>query len=344
LSSLITIGLILLFSYNIGIFNGTNTNSKFNTNLLINYIIFIIFLIIALVLNYKEYKNSNMEILSNNLKVLNNERMKYSILFFVYILFIVGLYIYNPYGIMTKYSGITIFSIIFIGLVLFSMITIYNYNFNNPNKMSNNKEISNIFNFFKFLYIIIALFISGLLIYFLLYIFGVFNQNTSHSASYYIFNTLLLLGILTILYKLIFAGGYLNKNPLFRLIINTLLYIPCFFNNLINIIQNSLKNEKIKEESSSKNDLFFLLLSIILIILYFVLDILVFPLLKKYFYIRNGRQYIDEPIDLYNKNIIATYEQLNNKIKSDYSYGLSFWFYINSFQQNSKILNILDFG
>ncbi len=83
LSSLITIGLILLFSYNIGIFNGTNTNSKFNTNLLINYIIFIIFLIIALVLNYKEYKNSNMEILSNNLKVLNNERMKYSILFFV---------------------------------------------------------------------------------------------------------------------------------------------------------------------------------------------------------------------------------------------------------------------
>ena len=44
--------------------------------------------------------------------------------------------------------------------------------------------------------------------------------------------------MLGIIHKLANAGGYLDKNPVYKLLTNTLLYIPCLLFSAFNSIRN----------------------------------------------------------------------------------------------------------
>ena len=91
----------------------------------------------------------------------------------------------------------------------------------------------------KAVYILSALAISGGLIYWALNMMGVFEQNASKPESWghIIFNLLLFCAMLSIIYKLANAGGFLDKNPYYRLALNIILYIPCLLVSLTNYIR-----------------------------------------------------------------------------------------------------------
>ena len=112
---------------------------------------------------------------------------------------------------------------------------------------------------------------------------GVFDQDASKSDSWghIIFNLLLFCGMLAIIYKLANAGGFLDKNPFYRLVLNTLLYIPC----LLVIILNSIAQlfGFIKKPTTSTTGTFdftpptlfefkMLVLSLVLLGLYFLFE------------------------------------------------------------------------
>jgi hypothetical protein len=89
----------------------------------------------------------------------------------------------------------------------------------------------------KGLYVLAALAISGGLIFGALKLMGVFNQDASDPESWghVLFNLILFCAMLSIIYKLANAGGFLDKNPYYRLVLNTLLYIPCLFVTIVKV-------------------------------------------------------------------------------------------------------------
>ena len=79
--------------------------------------------------------NQMSYIIPIEIQQFNTEYKKYVIIFLVYVIINVALYIYNPFGIMTKYGGATVFIIMFIGLALLAMIGVYGYFLNPKNSM-----------------------------------------------------------------------------------------------------------------------------------------------------------------------------------------------------------------
>jgi hypothetical protein len=124
---------------------------------------------------------------------------------------------------MTNYGGPVIFFTLFVGMIMMIMIKTYQYYLSNPSKSNLFKQDPSFISYLlKGFYILAALGISGGLIYMSLKLMGVFDQDASKPESWghIIFNLILFCGMLSIIYKLANAGGFLDKNPLYRLIIN----------------------------------------------------------------------------------------------------------------------------
>jgi hypothetical protein len=290
--------------------------------------------------------------LSLNAKLLFEQRSKYAFLFGFYILSVVSLYAFNPQDIMNKYGGITIFFSLFIGIILFSMVTMYNYYFNNLSSVSLDKIPGWTF-FLKSLYVLFSVGISGGLIYFLLKQMGVLDQGLEQPKEAgqwvkIIVNTLVLIGMLSIIYKLINIGGYLERSPLFNLIVNVVLYIPCI---LLSLFHTTAKNVQKTEPS----EVGLLVLSLGLLASYFGLNYF-YPKAKKMYnkWKLGGNQIVgNDALPLNKMSNIAGYEELNGNFGSNgrfnYTYGISFWFYLDSVPPNTnssynKIANILTYG
>ena len=177
--------------------------------------------------------------LPRDLQLFYSERSKYTAIFLIFILATAMLYFYDPWNIMTKYIGISTFLVASLGLMIFLMIFVYHYFFTNPSKSGTYGDSPT---FVKILsrsvYILGAVSISGLVIYSLLSWMGAFKQDsyTSESIGSTVLNYVMLIGMLAILWKLINSGGYLEDNPIFRLILNTILYIPCLIVNIIDFL------------------------------------------------------------------------------------------------------------
>lgn len=282
-----------------------------------------------------------------NLKLLYEQRTKYSFLFLFYILSVASLYAFNPQDIMTKYGGVTMFFSLFIGIVMFSMVIIYNYYFNNLGSSSLSLENMPGWTFFlKSLYALFSVGISGGLIYFLLKQMGVLDQEQPKEAGHWvkiIVNTLLLVGMLSIIYKLINIGGYLEKSPLFNLILNVILYIPCI---LLSLFRTTAKNT----QKTDPSELGLLLVTLGLFVGYFGLNFI--PKAKTIYnkWKLGGKQFIgSDALPLNNVSNIAGYQELNGNDKFNYTYGMSFWFYLDSVPPSTnasynKMTNILSYG
>ena len=185
--------------------------------------------------------------LPKNLQLFYNERTKYTAMFMLFILVTSMLYFYDPWNIMTKYIGISTFLIASLRLMIFLMIFVYHYFFTHP---SNSGLYGEAPSFVKMLtrgvYILGAVGISGLLIYSLLSWIGAFKQDayTSDTIGSTLLNVIMLIGMLAIIWKLVNAGGYLEDNPIFRLILHTILYIPCLVVNIIDFFTGQYKQTK----------------------------------------------------------------------------------------------------
>lgn len=256
------------------------------------------------------------------MRKMYDQRNKYTLLFTLYVLSAVALYVFNPGNIVTQYGGSVMFLTLFIGIVMFSMIVLYNHFFNSG--MFNLENVPGWTFFLKSLYLLASLAMSGGFIYFLLYNLGVLDQEDGNNWGKIIVNTLLLIGMLGTIYKCLNIGGYLERSPLFGLIVNVILYIPCMFLMLFGV-----------SGKSSPNDVKYFILSLSLFAGYFGIHYL----RKGYNKLKLGGKQLTndaEVIQLSKLSNIAGYQQLNGNDKFNYTYGISFWFNIDSNAPNTN--------
>lgn len=294
-------------------------------------------------------------------KIVYEDKIKYTIMFVMFIVGVLGLYLLNPYGIMSKYGGGSIFFLIFIGMAIFAMIKLNDYFFNNPDKLTEYQSSPGFTTFLKVIYIAAALFASGLLLYGFLAVLGVFSKNSdsSYSIRHIIVNLILLTSMLGILYKLINAGGFLERNPYFRLFINTVLYIPCLLVVVTDYLSNIFFGSKIVPGKGiegfkdtfkgAKNDFAFLILAVIVCVTYIFINSTAIPFTKEQYYKVGGEALVTTPIPIGKQSNIASYLTLNGTSTFNYTYAISFWFYIDSFPPSTnsaytKSVSIMSFG
>ena len=306
---------------------------------------------------------SNLLKLPRNAQLFYSERTKYTSIFIIYILLISLLYFYDPGKIMTKYLGISTFLIATFGLIFVYMIFVYQYFLTNPAKWLSADTDTGFFPLLiKAIYIIGALGISGLLLYGLVYWLGAFDKKSysSNNIGTTILNYVMLIGMLAIIWKLANIGGYLDKSPVFSLIINTILYIPCIIVDIFDYLTGQYKQTK-------QTELMYLLLGLLLFGGYFVIKIFLYPYVSNSFYGQGGKSWVNEPIPTDKQTNVASYQDLNASVKPDadisanesdlqntsdkynYKYAISFWFYLDSFPPSTssaynKVNNLLSYG
>jgi hypothetical protein len=365
----VIIGLIFGNFGILGIFSGSSSN---NTTTLIFYIL-IIGLLGITGMFVKKMNEDDIKILNQlpvNIQQFNKEYRKYAIIFFLYLLFNIGIYLYNPYGIMSKYGGAAVFIIMFIGLALLAMIGVYGYFLNPKNLVNLNGKVDNVPTFTSFLkgiYILAGLGISAGFFYWILKILGFLDEDNNKNNKNYIISTIinlvLLIGVFSILYKTLSKTGLMDK-PIIRLIFNTILYIPCllviltdyiagFFRGTSGMPSTGMPGTETSGTNilgiTTKNDLIFLGGAVSICSLYLLMNYIIVPYSRKKYYKQGGNQLINQPVKTDVLTNVATYQSLNDGEKFNYKYALSFWFYIDSSSPSTnasyqKAVSILSYG
>ena len=343
-----------------GIFS--NPPPENNTAMLLNFFVIMAFIIIS-VLYYKKDKNiddEKLKLLPKITQMAINMRTKYTIIFMIFVILMGLLFLVNPFNLMTDYSGPVMFFTLFVGIILVIMIYFYQIVLSDPTKFPKTDILTIIV---KAFYILFALGASFGLIYGALHLMGIFDQDFSDPKSWSntIFNFLLLCAMLGIIYKLANAGGFLDKNPYYRLILNILFYIPCLLVILVDKIYQLFGLKKSSTGSSATSsatsafspptpfEIKMLIVSLCLLLLYF----LWFFILKKFFqniyFKQGGRQLINQPLQTDILSNVISYHSLSDSDTFDYQYAMSFWFYLDSFAPStnssySKIIPLLSYG
>jgi hypothetical protein len=348
-----TIGIIASFVFMIIIFSGDEF--KKNKTLTTNYFILFAVLVLACASYLITTKDDAIfkSNLPRNLQLFYNERSKYTTMFLIYVLIISILYFYDPGNIMTKYIGVSTFLTVAVGLLIFIMILLYHYFFTHPSKSGQaGAAPSFLGNLATGSYVLGAFCLSGFLIYTLLSWMDAFSQNsyTIDSIGSTILNYVMLIGMLGIIWKLANSGGYLEKNPVFRLVLNTILYIPCLVVNVFDYLTGQYKQTK-------QTEMMLLLLGLGLFASFFIIKFYVYPFASTKYYGQGGKSWVNEPIPTDKKTSVATYQDLNENApvnanvgisdsdlqnsseKYNYQYAISFWFYLDSFSPSTSAAN-----
>ena len=333
-----------------------------NTAVITNFVIITLFLF-AVLLIYNNSKTKDDALLSTLPRSIQNLvalRTKYTLAFVAFCFVIMILYFVNPWGIMTDYGGPAIFFTLFVGIIFMILITIYQYYIDNPSKQQT--ETPTVMTFIlKSIYIFGSLGLSGILIYGALRIMGVFDQDASKPETWgsIIFNLLLFCGMLGIIYKLANAGGYLDKNPWYRLIVNSIFYIPCllvtfttYIGELIGIYKKSSTSTTSSISTFSPPTPFeykMLLLSLLLLGGYFIWEFLAKKYLTSKYLKQGGTQFVNQPITTDKLTNIASYQTLNGDHRKAYKYAISFWVYLDAFPPSTsasymKLVPLLSYG
>jgi len=327
-----------------------------NTSMILNFVIISLFIIISITVynNYKNKDDITLQTLPRALQEVFALRTKYTLMFILFALGITLLYFVNPFGIMTNYGGPVVFFTIFVGMILTIMITIYQYYMANPSKANMFANTPGFFTLLiKGLYILAALGISFGLIYGLLNLMGIFNQD-EETWGHLIFNLLLFSAMLGIIYKLANAGGFLDKNPYYRLILNTLLYIPCLLVTLVSYLSKlfGFSKDAVGTSAFAKPNPFetkMLVISLVLLGGYFFWVYLGKHFVESRYLKQGGKQLINNPVQTDVLTNVSTYQNLSDNDKFNYQYAMSFWFYLDSFPPSTnasynKIVEILSYG
>ncbi len=198
-------------------------------------------------------------------------------------------------------------------------------------------------NFYKSgLLAVLGLVISGLLIYWLTY--NIENLSGNSSIRSFVLNILLVTLILGLIYKTFYIKlptGNAKKNAFFHLIINTLLYIPCIFSGIFDLVGKMIVGQY---NSTSAGSFIMLIATIILMIVYFKT-----PTVLNLVGSQGGNQLVNKPIYTDTEYTLGSYQDLNGSDTFDYQYALSFWLFLDAAPPNlnpnyNTFTSLLNFG
>lgn len=262
-----------------------------------------------------------------------------SIAFFIFIIGITIAIATYPGGFLNnKDISSSVIILILLICILFSIVlgaNLFSQDTNN-NVASNKLDL-----FKKSLLILFGIIISGFIIAWIVYIIQNYSGDTSLPSL--LLNIALVILVLGLIYKIIIIKlpvANSNKNAFFMVILNTLLYIPCFFSGIFDTIGGFLFSNKNSELSGN---LIMLILTICIIIFYFKSPNLLNIINKQ-----GGKELVNQPVKLDTFNTLGTYQQLNDSENYDYQYALSFWFFIdatpNNFIPSDSNFSILNYA
>ena len=274
---------------------------------------------------------------AKNLKLPgNNKVIIWSSIFFTIFMLIVcvGCYFY-PGGITndkTALFGVVVITMVIALLVGFGIITNTYPEFSDDTYTTTVDSKAT-----RVLLIVFGIVISSLFIAFIMY-------NLQHtSAIGFILNLMLVLVILTLVYKTVYVdipGEKKNekKNAFFSVCYHLLMYIPCFLSDVIDFLRNSKDNDN--------------LVSLVLLILAVILSLIYYrsSIMDKVVSLQGGKLLVANPVYTDELHTLATYEELNGTTDSfDYRYGLSFWIYLNTLSpstspSSTQFVSLLNYG
>lgn len=214
-----------------------------------------------------------------------------------------------------------------------------------------NEQILNNY-FSKALIFLLGTGVSALFIYWIVTTIGKLDSKSSIVS--FILNILLVITILGLAYKAFVAGKIFQSMPLISLFINILLYIPCIFVNIIELLASPfggfkgsvLPSFSLKQEyqNTKRGSVIMLAVAISLLAIYFS-----FPYIKNKNVLQGGNQLLNEPIYSNKERVVGSYGTLNGSDNFNYQYAISFWFYIDSSGPNTnssylKYTSLLNYG
>lgn len=302
------------------------------------------------------------------------------ITFLIFIIIVISGILAYPGGFMTnttqpgnkrdRVAGIIILLIIIFVLWIsfFGILTFTNKSHGNEEQANSN--LSNVLNLARQIFMLLfGLVISGLLISWL--VIGVQSLSTKSGVISFILNLIIIIAILSLVFKLITGGTFYRKYAIFRLIVNTLLYIPCillgFIESLLYILGFGASVGKsglsglwsgltttIEATKNTPTTYYVLLIIIILIyIFYFFLG----PQIQTNISKQGGVLLVNNPVSINTENVIGYYDQLNgtktiegtDNYDHNYKYAISFWLFIDSNSPNfssslNKYTSVLNYG
>jgi hypothetical protein len=291
------------------------------------------------------------------MKYMGYSRTMYLLGLFIFIILLIVFYVKNPYHLANKYFGLVI---IFLGImILFALLVFTSSLYDNPASMLEENPF-----FASVKYSMIFLLFAGIsvgLIALLVHFSGKITSISSFASL--LTNIIIVIVLMMLVYKVISYSTIFRSSPLFRLFVNTILYIPCLvggvaknlfwelfwmfkikpFGYAVNTPKFSIPNftqTLANEYANTKNSyLVILAISLLLFGCYFA-----YPYAENKYLAQGGKQLLDEPIYLNGEKQLGTYEYLNGSDTFNYQYGISFWFYLDSNNTTSENMPILSFG
>ena len=268
-----------------------------------------------------------------------------TVLFIIFLIVITSIISSFPNGFFSKIQNnfamvlILIVCVLWVILLISNMFT-YTYGVKDQSLMDTNLSI-----YKKTFLALIGIIFSGILISYLVYNIQSLTGKTGIPS--FILSILLVLCVLTIIYKIIYVQIpsneiNKNKNSFFSLLFNIVFYIPCIFAGFFDFIIKSFIYEY---KNSSSTTYLLLLLVIILAALYFF----IIPFLQVKFNNQGGKQLLNTQTNLNILNTLSDYESLNGNSNPKYQYAISFWVFIDSAAPNTnssynKFTSIFNYG
>ena len=224
------------------------------------------------------------------IKMYDSENIVKSAVYAAIALIFVFIFTYNPYNITPKLSGTNMFTISFVIMFFITMILWYSNAKSAPTSLN---ETLNTFLMGAF-----SLIVSIGVIMLLLSSFGTFSKNKP-SAGTYILNIMIIIGMLTIIYNILDTSGALKNNPVLKLLMNIVLYIPCLLSNILEYVMAEYYQTKY-------SSLILILIEIVLLIIYYF-----YPYIVSWLYTGDGILLINKPLSLNKEKILGYYETLS---------------------------------
>ena len=316
---------------NIDIDNQHNQTTKTNIYSMSSDFIAILVFVVLIVLTYKY--NPFKYVTYNTLTAI---RLQYSAILFLFLVLVFILYYYDLLHLTTNYFSLVTLSSLIVGCFLFAVVLYYFIVYSKTDIYASvNPVPKNVIDLFKFA---IGMSYIALII---LFVFVISFNTSAHSSTFsytlsIIFNILLITTILTLVYKMLMNSPIIQSSPWFRLIVNTLLYIPCILAGVLDKLVAFYYKEKAKTNTT---EVILLGISILLIVLYYCVPLLMQWVISTY---QGGKILLNEPVILNQPYTIAGYMSLNDidrKVSNPeyvYNYGMSLWLYLDAVPPNTS--------
>ena len=304
--------------------------------------------------NFNKIKDKGIK-LKESIKPINLESALYQqpwyfglVELLQYGIFIILIYKYNPFNIVTEYPAFTNISVLLVSFLYVALFYFLKESISQFGKYTNINErkpteLEFLFKIIKTLGTFIVFIFITLGIVWLFKNLSILTTLLHHSLLILIIMSTL--GIIYIISEPFIKSFAAKKTPassVLSFLWNLLMFVPCLFVRFM---------EYIKEQNNltTKPVWMLLIFEVILIVLWILVPI-VFHTLTTH----DGKQLLGEPKYLNEEHTLGTFENLhadnitqNNKFK--YHYSLSAWFYINPQPPNTnsaytKYTSILNYG